>query len=621
MRIVILSLLLSSTVFAQTVEERKKIIASSNKTQIEYLNQFNKDYFKQQQLLINEYIEKNRLNPSEAFSLQRFVESEPVFYTTDNAESVATLRANTMYPGGSLGLSVTGSGMTAAVWDGGKVRDTHLEFSNRITLGDASTALSSHGTHVTGTIIAQGLVNLNRRGFAYQANARTHDWTSDVFEMTAFAGEGYLVSNHSYGNIASSLPQYSFGSYSSQSRELDILMNTYPYYQVVKSAGNDRNDFSITQVVANNGYDLLTGWATAKNVLTIGAVDDVANYNNPLDVVMSSFSNYGPPDDGRIKPDLVANGVSVFSCNSTSNTAFFELSGTSMASPAITGLIVLLQKHFNNLNTSLYMKSATVRGVLCHTAREAGDANGPDYRFGWGLADGFIASKLISGKGTTSVLEEKTLLTGSTYTASFTINTVQDVNATISWTDPVGASNGTALDNRTPRLINNLDLKIYKDGTIYYPWKLDPTNPTAAATNNSDNNVDNIERVQILNAQPGTYTIEVSHKGNLLDGAQDYTLIASSSATSGIVLNNADFIADNNLFVFPNPADNFISFSNPNDYKVSSITISDIAGKQVAYYNDNAVTNTIDVSNLQSGVYFIKFNTEGQTTIKKFIKN
>jgi hypothetical protein len=46
------------------------------------------------------------------------------------------------------------------------------------------------------------------------------------------------------------------------------------------------------------------------------------------------------------------------------------------------------------------------------------------------------------------------------------------------------------------------------------------------ATQNSDNEVDNIEKVFIENAPAGTYTIQVTNKGNLEGGAQDFSLIA-----------------------------------------------------------------------------------------------
>ncbi len=607
------------SVFSQTPAERTKIIKSSDPVRVEALKKNYFDYTENQRKLIDEYLSLHRSEIADPSSLQRIIDGVPIFYTTDNADSAASIRGTALYPGGSLGLNVTGSGMTAGVWDGGMVRSTHVEFSNRVTINDSGTSLSQHGTHVTGTIIAQGLTALSRRGLAYQANAFTHDWTSDVTEMISFAGNGYLVSNHSYGIVlTNSTPSYLYGSYSSSSAELDDIMYTYPYYQVVKAAGNDRNDFTLNQVLANQGYDLLSGWSTAKNVITVAAVEDVLNYSSPIDVVMSSFSNFGPPDDGRVKPDIAANGVSVTSCNSVSNTAFVTLQGTSMASPAITGLILLLQKHYNNLNASAFMKSASVRGVLFHSTREAGQNVGPDYQFGWGLADGYEAARVISGKGNNVILDERVLNNGETYTRPITINTTQDVKVTISWTDPAGNSNGSAVDNRTPRLKNNLDLKVLKDGNVYYPWKLDPTNPGAAATNDSDNNADNTEKIEIFNAEPGTYTIQVNHKGTLQSGSQEYTLVASS--TNGLSLNSETFVADNNFFVYPSPADNTISYSNPNNYTVSSISIADISGKQVMSFSKNAVPSSIDVSNLQSGVYFVTFTSDNLSTVKKFIK-
>jgi hypothetical protein len=61
-------------------------------------------------------------------------------------------------------------------------------------------------------------------------------------------------------------------------------------------------------------------------------------------------------------------------------------------------------------------------------------------------------------------------------------------------------------DSRTPILINNLDLKLIKDRVVFYP--LNPDIINQAATNNSDNEVDNIEKVFIENAEPSVYTIK-----------------------------------------------------------------------------------------------------------------
>ncbi|OYU83587.1 MAG: hypothetical protein CFE24_10705 [Flavobacterium sp. BFFFF2] len=546
----------------------------------------------------------------------KFIDDTPIFYTTDNAGSSKTMRANSMYPGGSLGLSVTGSGMVAGVWDGGKVRNTHNELSGKITISDGGTTLSNHATHVTGTICAAG-IKPAAKGIAYGATAKTYDWDNDGTEMGTFAADGYLVSNHSYGYVASTLDTWRFGAYDSSSAEIDNLSNTYPYYQIVHAAGNDRDDPALNQASAKIGFDLLTGTTVAKNVLTVAAVEQVNSYIDNTSVLMSSFSNWGPTDDGRIKPDISAKGVGVYSCISTSNTLYDTYQGTSMACPAITGLIVLLQKHYNNINADQYMKAAMVRGLLCHTAREAGDNPGPDYSFGWGLADGQTAAKLISTASTSSILEMQTLNNQAIYTRNFTVDNAQNLKISICWTDPTGLQNAAVADNRVARLKNNLDLKIFKDGQIFYPWRLDADNYTSPATNDSDNNVDNIEVIEISNADPGVYTIQVTHKGNLTNGHQDFALIGS--AGTGLNLSSSHFELDKEFFVFPNPSKGSFNFKSQSNLNIDRIEITDLSGKVVTSFT-SFEDQHFDISNLQSGVYFAKFISAEATITRKILK-
>ena len=101
---------------------------------------------------------------------------------------------------------------------------------------------------------------------------------------------------------------------------------------------------------------------------------------------MSSFSSWGPTDDGRIKPDLVANGEAVYSPLAGSNTAYGSYWGTSMATPNATGSTALLIEHYANLFSNGAIRSSTMKGLLIQTADDRGNA-GPDYRYVWGLVD------------------------------------------------------------------------------------------------------------------------------------------------------------------------------------------------------------------------------------------
>ncbi len=605
--------------FCQTAKERETIVSKYDyKKSLELIVSLKKKSLIEKDETLA-FLERNPSSNDVDRFLKRLYDGQPIFYSTDNSGSSSTISTIKLYPGNSLGLSVTGLGMTGGVWDGGKVRNTHVELTGKITLSDDATALSPHATHVSGTIIASG-ISPSRRGIAYQASLKTYDWDSDEVEMAQFGSEGYLVSNHSYGYEATSMPTWLFGSYDSSAIDVDNISNTYPYYQIVKSAGNSRNDFDIAQVAEKSGYDLLGGAANAKNIITVAAVHEVSSYLDETSVLMSDFSNFGPTDDGRIKPDISAKGVDVNSTVSSSNNAYDIYSGTSMASPAISGMILLLQKHFNNLHPSTYMLSSTVRGLICHSAREAGMAPGPDYEFGWGLANAELAANIISNSGTSSLIEEDTLSNNQTFIKNITINSSQKLIVTICWTDPTGIGNIVGqIDNRTPRLVNNLDLKVIKDNVIYYPWKLDVENPAFPATNTSDNDVDNIEKVEIENASPGTYTIQVNHKGNLKNGLpQVFSLIASSINGNGLNVNSVDF--NNSIFIYPNPAKNILNYQIKDVVDIDKITINDITGKAVFTTNVNIYDNSIDISSLSSGIYFVNFKSENQTITKKFIK-
>jgi len=603
---------------AQTAEERNKIKQSYSNQKIHSLISDLHASYKDQQAKINVYKSKYKLFESERNSLQRLYDGLPIFYTVDNDESIVTIRANSLQPNGDLQLNLTGSGIIAGVWDGGKVRETHQELSgSKIIFGDGATSFSAHSTHVTGTICAKGFVP-RARGFAYDAKANTYFWDNDLSEMTSFGAEGYLVSNHSYGyGITNSFPTARFGYYDQTSADFDKISEVLPYYQIVVAAGNSRNS-THPQIGVKGGFDMLTGSTVAKNTIVVAAVNSVPSYTGPASVFMSSFSNYGPTDDGRIKPDISAKGVNVYSCNFLTDATYETLSGTSMAAPAITGLIVLLQQHYNNLNT-MFMKAATVRGLLCHTADEAGASQGPDYEYGWGLANGKEAAKLISSNGTSSLILETSLNDKVVYTKQVSILNPQSLSVSIAWTDPAGFVTALSEDDRTAKLVNNLDLKVIdNNGTIYYPWKLDPTTINNPASRIAANDVDNIEKVFIDNAPAGTYTIQVTNKGTLSGGVQDFTLIAN--AASGLNLSTKTNELEKNFLIYPNPAQDFLNFDIPKDFALNSIELYDVLGKKVKVFN-TIQENKVRVSDLQSGFYFINFLSNEQSFKIKFYKN
>ncbi len=107
-------------------------------------------------------------------------------------------------------------------------------------------------------------------------------------------------------------------------------------------------------------------------------------------------------------------------------------------------------------------------------------------------------------------------------------NSDEPIKFTLCWTDPAGNLPSSTIDDPTPALINDLDLRVIHNGDTFYPWKLDVSNLSAPATN-GDNLVDNVEQIEIQNPS-GFYQVVISHKGTLMNGIQDYSLIISNAA-------------------------------------------------------------------------------------------
>ena len=495
----------------------------------------------------------------------------PVYYIINNIIAARTLSTDDVWPGGSAGYSLTGSGIDfLGVWDAGGVLTSHQEFDGRVVQIDSPSGTHYHSTHVAGTMVAQGQ-DADAIGMAYQASLDAYDWDYDESEIAAAAAAGLLVSSHSYGYVTgwwygnytqgedwywwgdvdiSETEDWVFGFYHDITAEWDDITYNAPYLTVCKSAGNDRNDYGpggdghwywdpdtedwewSTAIRdydgGNDGYDCISYVGLAKNILTVGAVGDIpGGYTQPSDVDMSSFSSWGMTDDGRIKPDIVANGISLYSTYNSGDDQYASFSGTSMSTPNVSGSVGLLVQHYQNTHSSATPRSSTMKAVVIHTADEAGSNDGPDYEFGWGLMNTTNAADVIAQDETDDyVIIEDVLSNGETETYSYASSGAEPVRVTVAWTDPAGTPPSPSLNPTTPMLVNDLDVRLEWNGTTtYYPWILDPSDPGDAATT-GDNTRDNTEQIHLESPTAGAYTVEVTHKGTLASD-QYYSIVVS----------------------------------------------------------------------------------------------
>ncbi len=496
--------------------------------------------------------------------------THPVYLTTFNANSAVATGAVYLRPGERLGLDLTGNGMDIGLWDGGHARASHRELAGRVVLSDNGES-EDHATHVAGTLAAYG-VSPEARGMASEARILSYDWDNDATEMANEAQDGLLISNHSYGQIAgwfygeleddigdewywvgdpslSTSEDADFGRYGTEAVQIDRVAATFPFYLPVVAAGNDRGQFSASisryrtldangdwqWTVASasmpqrdggeDGFDSISGMSNAKNILTVGSV----GLSGPSFYRGSSFSSFGPTDDGRIKPDVVGYGENVYSSIATDDAAYARYNGTSMATPNVAGSLLLLQQLQQELRGT-YMRAATLKALAIHTPRDLG-TSGPDYKHGWGLVNVEEAALLLeSSLQNPLAVSEALLENNAVYERSVTVTRPGPVRLTLCWTDPEGRAL-EGLDVPTASLVNDLDLRLIRNetGDVFYPFAPDPSRPMAAALR-ADNARDPVEQVFVVDASPGAYTVRISAKRALAAGRQQpFSLIVSGA--------------------------------------------------------------------------------------------
>jgi len=629
-----------SIAFSQTDAQKRTIISNTN---VFALNELSKE-IQENENVKNERIAlflnnnpgiKRRFTGTDGglYEIKDIVDGKPLYISNDNKNAAEATRTSKLHNGGGLGLNLEGQNMRIGIWDGGKVLANHVEFMNdatpavtRVTTPDSpvpSSPTDGHGTHVAGTMVGKG-VNADAKGMAPKAALVSYNWNLDSNEVVSeITNNGLLLSNHSYGvpvvtdTGAMNVPAWMPGCYNSDARSWDMIAVDAPYYLMVASAGNNGTGTqNYTQGLAM-GFDKLTGEKNSKNNLVVANANPIINPTSGLMLLpINNSSSQGPSDDGRIKPDIAADGTNLFSSYNTSTTSYETLSGTSMASPNTSGTLLLLQQYYSQLTSGSFMRSSTLKGLVCHTAVDAGVV-GPDAKFGWGFLDAEKSAVLMQNSFAaepTAILSEIVLNQGETYTVQVNVTDVQKLQASICWLDPAGTSRNNQLNSPTPALVNDLDLRIKKGTQVNLPWKLQLSNVAAAAIK-ADNIVDNVERVEVNDAT-GTYTIEITHKGTLQGGSQAVSLIVSGFNTTTLSTPNFEL---SKLSVFPNPTNNTLNFNMGDAASINDISIIDVTGKVFkAKFDLNA--KTIDVSDLQAGVYFVRFASEGQSLTKKFIK-
>ncbi|RJR15303.1 MAG: hypothetical protein C4581_12360 [Nitrospiraceae bacterium] len=474
--------------------------------------------------------------------------------------------------------NLNGTDIRIGQWEKGNPWSDHRDLSGRITIVDGLLSLTTgHATHVATTMIGTGEGDAWAEGMATASTIYSYNfWGDEGSEMkSAISQYGIIVANHSWSNTAgwnclNGEPancndwewwgDSNFGAYTSETESFDETVYSSNLI-IVKSAGNDRADIGPgngndhkhagVPIIVFNGcnhssddhYNSIPDIGTAKNIITVGAIDSNG--------AMAQFSSWGPTNDGRIKPDLVAFGRGLYSAwkanevcpdgDQSGEIGYCHSSGTSMSAPVVTGVIALINQQYK-MTFSSYPRPDVIRAILinttfngkcsgsdifCQNDSECSNdkiciKKGPDFEYGWGLLDAKAAVDVVRDCGS-ECLKSASVSDGEIkeYTTTVDSNT-PEFKVIIAWTDPPGDTSVPLMN-----LVNDIDLELIgPDGTTHYPWVLlDLTDPSQSATTGI-NRVDNVEQVLVNNPQPGLWTVRV--KGyHIPQGPQSYALVSN----------------------------------------------------------------------------------------------
>jgi len=478
-----------------------------------------------------------------------FVEPPIPALTGLNAENRAVTTTDAVQ---AAPYNLSGAGVTAFVYDGGTVLSSHPDFAGRLTVID-SDGVSDHSTHVAGTLAGDGAASSGeQRGMAPAADILSAGFEFDpggTFlytnpgdiedDYTEAINSGADLSNNSIGsNVEPNGFNCAFqGDYGLTSSVIDSIVRgglTGSPFRVVWAAGNERQG-SDCNIEGLGDYASVAPPSGAKNHISVGAI-------NSNDESMTTFSSWGPTDDGRLIPTIAAPGCQVGEDDGVTSAGSFSTytvkCGTSMAAPTVAGIAALLLEDYRaNFPELPDFRNAFLKALLAHTAEDLGNA-GPDYQFGYG---GVRAQAAVDQLRSANFSEE-VVAQGETYAAVAVVAPGDDeLKITIAWDDAPGVPLAASA------LVNDLDLVVTSpSGQRFYPWTLDPQNPSAAAAQDAEDHTNNIEQVHVQNPEPGGWNIEVVGT-NVPEGPQPFGLVVSpflvNCADQGTVRLDTDLYA------------------------------------------------------------------------------
>ena len=514
---------------------------------------------------------------AKGFTQEQFDSSGVVVDLSDSPIDNGTTSINhfALYRTGNLANScrVSYARVEGTLWPGGSTQavDGHGTVDAHIIGGYVNLTDFPH-VDTSGFHFGLGVAPFVRIGSSIIfCNDPKYNYTNPDFDDLASRAyrDGARISSNSWGSALN-------GAYSLDSQNYDRLVrDAQPTGSAVPTVGNQQMTFVFAAGNEGSGSSTLDSPGTAKNVITVGAAENVHPFggsdgsnipdtgaNNANDIIW--FSSRGPCADGRIKPDLMSPGTHVtggaplgaksISGLGTKLPAFIgsgvsggvngglffpdgqqfytASSGTSQATPGAAGSAALVYQWFINRGWATAqnpVSPAMIKAYLINSARYMTGTSANDNLYSPNQGMGMANLGMAFDDSVRFLQDQKTenLFTGTGQSRTWTkyIGTIdRPFRVTIAWTDAPGSTVGAAYKN-------NLDLTVENAGRVYRGNVfLGPYSTTGGAQDLRNN----VESVFLPPGSIGQVTITVTAKNINSDGVpsnafpldQDFALVA-----------------------------------------------------------------------------------------------
>jgi len=418
--------------------------------------------------------------PGVQFVQQKEAPAEP-----ENNVGRKNHRTNAVQAPYSGGRAYDGTGIVVGLGDDGDI-GPHVDYTGRILANYSNASQGNHGDHVGGTILGGGNKDPRGRGNAPGADLVYYSYPGNLSQVdNHYALHTVRITNSSYSDGCNT-------GYTMNTRNMDQDIRQNKQLMHVFSAGNNGT--------ANCNYGAGAGWGNitgghkqGKNVIAVANLDG-------NDAIAGSSSR-GPARDGRIKPDVAALGTNVFS--TIENHSYASYTGTSMACPGTAGTLATLYHAYRSTHANAYPDGGLMKAIMMNSADDLGNA-GPDFLFGYGRINALRAVRTIEQNR----FAVDSVAAGQTDTLNFTVpaNT-KELRVMVYWTDP------EALANAGRAIVNNLNMRVVRDGQFWLPWVLNP-NPVVASLSapavRAVDSLNNVEQVTLADPSAGPYKLLVN---------------------------------------------------------------------------------------------------------------